>query len=63
MLRWHLQQGTVVIPKSDSPERIAGNLALFDFALTDEDMLAIADLHVADGAGRIGPVADEPTGV
>ncbi|WP_328311192.1 aldo/keto reductase [Actinomycetospora sp. NBC_00405] len=62
VLRWHLQQGTVVIPKSDSPERIAGNHALFDFALTDEDMLAIADLHVADGGGRIGPVADDPTG-
>ena len=59
VLRWHLQQGTVVIPKSDSPRRIAQNRAVFDFELTDRDMLAIADLHVEGGAGRIGPVPDE----
>lgn len=59
VLRWHLQQGTVAIPKSDTPARIAENRAVFDFALSDDDMLAIADLHVAGGAGRIGPVPDE----
>jgi 2,5-diketo-D-gluconate reductase A len=61
VLRWHLQQGTIIIPKSDTPARIAENRALFDFALTDNDMLAIADLHVEGCAGRIGPVPDEVT--
>ncbi|MDN5919874.1 MAG: aldo/keto reductase [Pseudonocardia sp.] len=60
VLRWHLQQGTVVIPRSSTPERIAQNRAVHDFALTAEDMLAISTLDVADGAGRIGPVPDDP---
>ena len=59
VLRWHLQQGTVVIPKSDTPARIEENRAAHDFALSDDDMLTITDLHVAGGGGRIGPVADE----
>src|SRR4029450_542963 len=33
MLRWHLQQGRSVIPKSTNPQRIAGNIAVFAFAL------------------------------
>ncbi|MDL5160576.1 aldo/keto reductase [Actinomycetospora termitidis] len=60
VLRWHLQEGRIVIPKSDTPERIAGNRAVFDFALSDADMDAIAALHVPDGAGRIGPVPEDP---
>ncbi|MET0189594.1 MAG: aldo/keto reductase [Pseudonocardia sediminis] len=59
VLRWHLQQGTVVIPKSNSPERIAENRAVCDFALSPQDMFAISTLDVADGAGRIGPVPDD----
>ena len=38
ILRWHLQLGNVVIPKSVTPERIRENLELFDFELSDEEM-------------------------
>jgi 2,5-diketo-D-gluconate reductase A len=52
ILRWHLQIGNVVIPKSVTPERIRENIALFDFELSGDDMSAIEDL---DSGGRIGP--------
>ncbi|MBU6333274.1 MAG: aldo/keto reductase [Chloroflexi bacterium] len=42
ILRWLTQRGVVAIPKSVRPERIAENLAIFDFALQPEDMAAIA---------------------
>jgi 2,5-diketo-D-gluconate reductase A len=60
VLRWHLQMGTMVIPKSDTPRRIAENHAVFDIALTEDDMHAIAGLDIPDGSGRIGPVPDDP---
>ncbi len=44
MLRWHIQRGTVVIPKSTHKERMEENFNVFDFTLTDEDMAAIAIL-------------------
>lgn len=44
MLRWHIQRGVVVIPKSTHYERMVENLNVFDFALSDEDMAAIATL-------------------
>jgi len=44
MLRWHIQRGVVVIPKSAHYERMVENLNVFDFALSDEDMTAIATL-------------------
>jgi len=44
MLRWHIQRGVVVIPKSTHFERMVENFNVFDFALTDEDMAAIATL-------------------
>ncbi|MGV0168502.1 aldo/keto reductase [Furfurilactobacillus sp. WILCCON 0119] len=44
ILRWHLQRGIVVIPKSIHPERIAQNIDVFDFSLTDEEMASIAKL-------------------
>lgn len=44
MLRWHIQRGVVVIPKSTHRERMAENLNVFDFALSAEDMAAIAAL-------------------
>jgi 2,5-diketo-D-gluconate reductase A len=52
ILRWHLQLGNVVIPKSVTQERIRENFTLFDFELSDEDMAAIAAL---DAGQRIGP--------
>lgn len=55
-LRWHLQKGIVIIPKSVHRERIAENAQLFDFALSDEDMLRIDAL---DGKKRFA--RDEDT--
>ena len=50
MLRWHIQRGIVVIPKSTHRERMEENFRVFDFALTDEDMLAIAALDKGESA-------------
>ena len=51
VLRWHVQQGTIVIPKSVTPERIAGNLDLFSFELSEEDMAAISALDTDERIG------------
>jgi 2,5-diketo-D-gluconate reductase A len=52
VLRWHLQLGNVVFPKSVTPARVRENFDLFGFELTDDDMAAIARLNVGQ---RIGP--------
>lgn len=57
MLRWHIQRGTIVIPKTVHPDRMAENLAIFDFMLSPEAMSAIASLDAGE-AGRIGPHPD-----
>lgn len=44
MLKWCLQQGFVILPKSVTPERIAQNIALFDFTLDEEDLAHIKNL-------------------
>lgn len=44
MLRWHIQRGVVVIPKSTHYERMVENINVFDFKLSDEDMAAISTL-------------------
>uniref|UniRef100_A0A1D1ZZK1 NADP-dependent oxidoreductase domain-containing protein n=1 Tax=Auxenochlorella protothecoides TaxID=3075 RepID=A0A1D1ZZK1_AUXPR len=46
LIRWALQHGTSVIPKSTSPARIAGNLQVLDWELTEEDMAALSTLPV-----------------
>lgn len=45
ILRWHIQEGNVVIPGSKNPDHIRDNFALFDFALTDEEMEEISKLN------------------
>lgn len=42
ILRWHIQAGNIVIPGSKNPDHIRDNFALFDFALTDEEMARVA---------------------
>jgi 2,5-diketo-D-gluconate reductase A len=56
VLRWHLQLGNVVIPKSTTPSRIRENIALFDFELSDADMTTFAGLEAGI---RLGPDPDE----
>ncbi|MFC9392978.1 aldo/keto reductase [Streptomyces sp. NPDC057027] len=56
VIRWHLQLGNVVIPKSVTPARIRENFEVFDFTLTDEEMRAVAAL---DRDLRTGPHPDE----
>ena len=58
MLRWHLQEGRSVIPKSTKPARIAENLDVFDFELTQQQITAIDDL---DTGVRGGPEPDSIT--
>ncbi|QBY56431.1 aldo/keto reductase [Cupriavidus oxalaticus] len=53
IIRWHLDNGLIVIPKSANPERIRENIGVFDFRLTPEDQAQIASLDRPDG--RIGP--------
>ena len=53
IIRWHLESGLIVIPKSVTPSRIRDNVQVFDFKLDAEDMAAIGGLDRADG--RIGP--------
>ncbi len=52
VLRWHLQLGNIVIPKSANPARMQQNLDVFGFELSAEDLSAIADLETGK---RIGP--------
>ena len=52
IIRWHIEEGLVVIPKSVTPSRIIENFNVFDFALTDADKAEINGLDAADG--RIG---------
>ena len=55
VLRWHLQLGNVVIPKSTTPSRIRENIAVFDFELTDADLTALGGLSAGT---RLGPDPD-----
>ncbi|NUS44635.1 MAG: aldo/keto reductase [Mycobacteriaceae bacterium] len=56
LIRWHLQLGNIVIPKSSDPARIAANARVFDFELNPAQMRAISGL---DTDTRLGPDPDE----
>ena len=53
VIRWHLDSGLIVIPKTVTPERLQQNIDVFDFSLDTADMERIAELDSPDG--RIGP--------
>jgi 2,5-diketo-D-gluconate reductase A len=57
-LRWHIQRGNIVFPKSTTPARIEENFALFDFELEPEDVRRIDALDRGE-AGRNGPHPNE----
>jgi len=59
VIRWHIQLGNVVIPKSVTPERIEQNFDVFGFELSDDEMRAIEKL---DAGERTGPDPDTFTG-
>jgi 2,5-diketo-D-gluconate reductase A len=55
VLRWHIQLGNIVFPKSATPSRIRENIDVFGFELSDDDMTTIAEL---DSGTRLGPDPD-----
>lgn len=57
VLRWHIQRGDIVFPKSVSPDRMKSNFELFDFDLDDAGMDAISALDKGE-SGRTGPDPD-----
>jgi 2,5-diketo-D-gluconate reductase A len=57
VLRWHIQRGDIVFPKSVHPERIRSNFDIFDFSLGSAEMDAIAGLDRGE-SGRTGPNPD-----
>jgi 2,5-diketo-D-gluconate reductase A len=52
LIRWHLQLGNIVIPKSVHPERIVSNFDVFDFELSEDEIASISSL---DDGTRLGP--------
>ena len=58
VLRWHIQRGDIVFPKSVSPQRMKSNFQIFDFGLDSDEMNAITSLDRGE-AGRTGPNPDK----
>lgn len=59
ILRWHVQLGSLPIPKSATPARQQQNLDVFGFELTDDEVAAISALGVPDGRLFGGPDTHE----
>ena len=55
ILRWHIQRGNIIFPKSNQHERIVENFAIFDFQLTDAEIAVITAL---ERDGRVGSHPD-----
>ena len=49
ILRWHIQEGIVALPKATNPDHIRGNIDIFDFALTDAEMGQIRNMDTGKG--------------
>jgi 2,5-diketo-D-gluconate reductase A len=62
VLRWHLQHGRIVFPKSVRRERMEENLGVFDFELSADKMAAIDGLDRGE-KGRVGPHPDTFAGI
>ena len=56
VLRWHIQRGDIVFPKSVTPDRIRENIAIFDFELSATD---VEDITVLNKNERTGPDPDK----
>jgi diketogulonate reductase-like aldo/keto reductase len=56
VIRWHIQLGNLVIPKTVNPARLAENIDVFDFELDREDLTSISGL---ESGMRTGPNPDE----
>ncbi|GAA2006747.1 diketogulonate reductase-like aldo/keto reductase [Microbacterium ulmi] len=59
VLRWHLQKGNIVFPKSVHRARLEENLDVFGFELTDAELTGIDALDPSDGSGRVSAHPDE----
>ena len=59
VIRWHLDHGYIVFPKSVRRERLAENLDVFDFELTEAERRAIDAIDPGDGSGRVSAHPDE----
>jgi len=57
VLRWHIERGDIVFPKSIHPQRMKDNFEIFDFDLGDEEIEALTALNRGE-AGRMGPNPD-----
>jgi 2,5-diketo-D-gluconate reductase A len=58
VLRWHIQRGDIVFPKSVSPQRMKSNFQIFHFGLDSDEMNAITSLDLGE-SGRTGPNPDK----
>ena len=59
MLRWHIQRGDIVFPKSVTPDRVRENIDIFDFELSGAD---VNDITLLNKNERTGPDPDKFTG-